>query len=150
MQWQNFLARVGIGQTSEGFPPVWYRANAAPMEFTYFLKMERKLATAAGLNPRIRELIIRFVEAREITIEKLRCREIALEQNAILQPPKLLLDMLVGGSDNRIGHAPMSATQIGAVMTIVLDVSTIFTTRDWSVTGFLSTLAGAVAPATVK
>ncbi len=144
VQWQDFLMRLGLWRSSDRSPRVWYRPSAVPMDFDYFIKMERKLANAARLSPRVRELIITFVEARESAIDRLRCGDDKLKSGAILEPPKMLLDNLKQGQNNRIGQPSMSPVRIGAVMTIVLDTSTLFTTRDWSVAGFLSTIAGAI------
>lgn len=47
----------------------------------------------------------------------------------------------------KVKDQEMSATRIAAALTVVSNSSVLFTTRDWSVAGTLSTMAGALAAA---
>lgn len=149
IQWENLLGRVGIWTTDRGNPQVWYRANASPMELEYFLKMEARLASAARLHPRVKALILDFVKARLKAIEEIRFGRQKIEAGQVSDGPKSLLSHLQDNRPNPSETPPVSKSKLIGVMTIVLDFSALYTTRDWSVAGFLSTVAGALPPATL-
>lgn len=147
-QWENFIARLGIQRESR-FSLMYFRTNVLPMDFQYFLRMERKLANSASLSPRVRELVIAFVSAREAAIEKIRSGEMKIEKGSVSGPPKEIIENLKS-SEKSLGPDPIPIDRITAVLTIVLDFSTLFTTRDWSVAGFVSTISAAVPQAVLK
>jgi len=147
IQWENLLGRVGIWTTSRGNPDIWYRATANPMALDHFVRMEAKLATAAQVHPRVKNLILKLVNARLSFIEEVRFGRTKLPRRAISDPPKELLAALQNDRTSPIGPRPMKTSKLVAIMTIVMDFSALYTTRDWSVTAFLSTVAGAVPPA---
>jgi hypothetical protein len=146
IQWENLLGRVGIWTTSRGNPDVWYRASARPMPFDHFVRMEAKLAHAAQVHPRVKALILRLVNARSSFIEEVRFGRDKLPAHTISDPPKELLEALRRDSSSPVGPPPMKTSKLVGIMTIVMDFSALYTTRDWSVTAFLSTVAGAVPP----
>lgn len=146
-QWELFLSRLGVAPRFYGATP-WYRSGAAPMSLGYFLKMEQRLATAAGITPRVRELILSYVRAQFGYIAAVRNEQIHLMQGQVAAKPKSILARLRKDSSQKIGAPPISTTKIAATMTIVLDLSVAYTTRDWSVASFLSTIAGS-APAAI-
>lgn len=149
IQWENLLGRIGLWTPNRENPNVWYRASASPMDFGHFLKMERKLADAARLHPRLKSLILEFVAARAAAIEEIRFGRAKLEPGQVSQSPKLLLNDCRDVGKDQVGPAPLSTTRLAGVMTIVLDFSALFTTRDWSVAGFMSTVAGALPTASL-
>ena len=145
VQWENLLRRIGLSVGAPN-PPIWYRASAQPMPLDHFVKMEMKLADAAHVHPRVKALIYKLVEARKEYLTEVRFGRRKLTSGAISEAPKPLIYAL-RKSASRTGAAPMSTTKLAGIMTIVMDFSALYTTRDWSVTGFLSTIAGAVPPA---
>ena len=147
IQWENLLGRVGIWTTSRGNPDVWYRASANPMPIDHFVRMEARLANAAQVHPRVKALILKLVNTRLSFIQDVRFGREELAPNSISEPPKELLATLRRESGSRVGVPPMKTSKLVGIMTIVMDFSAIYTTRDWSVTAFLSTIAGAVPPA---
>jgi hypothetical protein len=149
IQWENLLGRVGLWTRDRGNPNLWYRASASPMSIDHFLKMERKLADAANLHPRVKSLILDFVEARSAAIDEIRFGRAKLKQGQVSQPPKKLLSEIKDVGKDSVGPAPLSTAKLAGVMIIVLDFSALFTTRDWSVAGFLSTIAGALPAASL-
>jgi hypothetical protein len=144
IQWENLLGRIGIWTSARGNPNVWYRASARPMSLDHFMRMESKLANAADLHPRVRVLILNLVKARLSFIEEVRFGRKKLNPRSISGPPKDLLSTL---KHDKIGPPPMKTTKLAGIMTIVMDFTVLYTTRDWSVAAFLSTIAGAVPPA---
>jgi hypothetical protein len=145
IQWENLLRRIGLSVGAPN-PRIWYRATAEPMPFDHFVKMEMKLANAAQVHPRVKALIYKVVEARREYLSEVRFGRRKLLSGAISEAPRPLIAAL-RKSTGPTGAAPMSTTKLAGIMTIVMDFSALYTTRDWSVTGFLSTIAGAVPPA---
>lgn len=144
VQWENFLGRLGLWTVARDNPNVWYRASASPMTMSHFLRMERKLAVRAGLHPRVQNLILMFVSAREAALDRVRRGEATLDSGSIREAPTELLYELREASTGHLGGRPMSTSKLTGIMTIVMDFATLFTTRDWSVTSVLSATAGAV------
>jgi hypothetical protein len=145
IQWENLLKRVGVSVGAPN-PRIWYRASAVPMPLDHFERMEMKLADAAHVHPRVKALILKVVQARRDYLEAVRFGREKLPRGSIADAPKPLLNALRKQREP-VGTPPMSTTKLAGIMTIVMDFTAIYTTRDWSVTGFLSTVAGAIPPA---
>lgn len=146
VQWEELLLRLGATGPFASGEPVWYRASAIEMPIPHFLRMESKLTRAADLSPYVSKLILEYVSSRVDAIEDVRSRRITLTPGTVRSLPESLISSI----KSRLGYrdlAPIPTTKIAAVMTIVMDMSALYTTRDWSVTGFLSTIAGALPPA---
>lgn len=141
-QWEMFLSRLGIAPRRYGSAP-WYRRDAIPMPLDHFLRMERKLAAASGISPRVQELLLSYVQRQFHYLQELRHESARLQPGQISNKPNAIVSILRQNRNSRIGVPPLSTTKIAATMTIVMDLGAVYTTRDWSVAGFLSTLAGA-------
>jgi hypothetical protein len=146
IQWENLLGRIGIWTTERGNPDLWYRASAQPMPLDHFIRMEAKLANAARVHPRVVVLILKLVEARLSHIDEIRFGRRKLSSGTVSEPPKQLLSMLQRGRKDSMGVPPMKTSKLVGIMTIVMDLSVLYTTRDWSVASFLSAIAGAAPP----
>jgi hypothetical protein len=147
IQWQNFLARLGAITPFEGANRIWYRASATRMAPEHFLRMEQRLIVAAGLSPRVETLIVDYLKSRIESVERVRSRQLRLHEGQVSEKPTEIIEALKKGQEGHLGYQPIRASKIAAVMTIVMDLSALYTTRDWSVTGFLSTVAGALPTA---
>ena len=134
--WAEFQVRLGIGQAT-----LW-GINARPMSMSYFQKMERKLLSTAGLHPRVVDLVMHVIELQSKAIEDIRHSRRSLSRGAIKQA---VFESFLKLRDqfSHIRDPQISSARIAAAITIVSDISILFTTRDWSVTGTLSTIAGA-------
>lgn len=148
-QWEDFLARVGLAQRPATNPRVWFRSSARKMDFEHFVRMEKILAESAGLSRQAGELVIHYVTSRRELIERIREGEERLPNRSTFQIGEQLKTGLAPREGNPIGRPPVSAQRLSAMMTLVLDFSTLFTTRDWSVTGFISTIAAALPTVTM-
>ncbi len=144
-QWQAFLARLGIEAMTHS-DAVWFRSPVQPMPFDYFMKMEERLSRSANLSPRVRSLILAFVERQESYVQKIRNGEDSLSKGQISELPKRLLRSISRKNISRATVCPLPTNQIIGATVIVMDFATLFTTRDWDTSGFISTVAGA-APA---
>ncbi len=143
-QWGGFLARLGIRQINPSNP--WHRSPIYQMSFSHFLKMEHKLASSADINPAVSSIIIKFIAQQEKFVNSVRPGEIRIENNQISNLPNRLIADISSDSIKNGLQKPLSINQIIGITVIVMDFSAIFTTRDWDVSGFISTVAGA-APA---
>ena len=136
--WAEFQARLGLVKR------LTFRTRTAPMGFEYFLKMERRLLSASGLHPRVIELIMRLVGNQASQVEKIRSGQRSLEHGTV---KPLVADPIHRWREQRLQSRDLqvSTRSIAAAITIVADIAVLFTTRDWSATGTLSTMAAALA-----
>lgn len=135
-QYADFLARLGLPSA----PAHWY-PSADRMSFEHFLRMERRAFAELGISPRVTELAMRFVSIQAKEIEGVRDGDVRLSTNflvAAIEMTKSGLTALKQLPDNLA-----DGQQLAGTLTVVVNVGLLYTTRDWSVTGTLSTVAGA-------
>lgn len=146
LHWNEFLRRFSAKIDPE-------RSRHLPrllqMDFQYFLRMEGILLKATPLSPRVVTLILSTISKYEIQIQNARLGEKPLPRGIVIDQPKALLESLKKGSDSGVGLPTFAAHRVAGIATLVADSAVLFTTRDWGVTGTLSTMAGAIA-ATAK
>lgn len=113
------------------------------MPLSHFLKMERVLLENSSLSPRVRNLVMKAVNNQQAHLEDIRDCRATLPEGAVSKLPVRVIDSVRKSmaSDN----SPISSHKITGLMTVVADMSVLFTTRDWGVTGTLSTMAGGLA-----
>ncbi len=140
--WSDFLTRLGIRA-----PDAWY-VRSTPMSLDHFHGMERKLLLSAQLNPRVVNFVLKVVAAQDAGLEAIRAGNRALVRGAVRNAIELPLSKL-RKMHGKVMDQDMSATSIAHAMTVICNSSVLFTTRDWSVTGALSTMAGALAASVV-
>lgn len=143
VQWRDFLMRLGAIPSEQANARYWYRASARPMDLDHFYRMEARLADAAGLHVRVRELILAYVRLQFTYVDRVRAGAETMNAGQIADKPKSLIKTLKLGQGSQLGQKPIPTTKIAEVMTIVMDLSSLYTTRDWSVASILSTVAGA-------
>lgn len=135
--WSEFQQRLGLPKS------VVWGTSAIPMSYEYFQKMEMQLLSAAHLHPRIIELIMRVVGDQVHNVEEIRRGQKSLEHGTV---KPLVADPFFRWRDGSLESRGLeiSANRIAATITIVANISVLFTTRDWSVAGTLSTMTGAL------
>lgn len=138
MHWSEFLVRLGLGK----YAP--WGVRATPMDFEYFRRMERRLLSASGLHPKVVELIMDVIDSQATPLEEIRSGARSLKRGSV-RP--LVADPIFRwrASRREFQSLEISKKSVVAAITIVADVSVLFTTRDWSVTGTLSTMAAALS-----
>jgi len=138
IHWSEFQVRLGIIKNATR------GTHARQMDLEYFQKMERRLLAATGIHPQVAELIMRFINAQAKETETVRSGRRSLQHGSI-RP--IVADPIYRWRESRLQSRDLRvpAASIAAAITIVADISVLFTTRDWSVTGTLSTMAGALA-----
>ncbi|MCR5877103.1 hypothetical protein [Phenylobacterium sp. J367] len=137
IKWAEFKARLGLGPAEHPY------AAVPPMDYEHFMAMENKLLTAAGIHPRVVDLVLANARAQEIRVERVVRGSSVIPhgfvRRHIVQP---LLDAS-RYHDLAFRSASLSRGQITAAVTLIADFSVIFTTRDWDVAGTLSGMAAA-------
>lgn len=119
------------------------------MTFGHFLNMERRLLSAVGLHPKVVDLAMNIITSQESQLEQIRSRSTLLRRG-VIRP--LVADPIFRWHRQRQRHRDLriSTTKLVAATTIIADFTVLFTTRDWSVVGALSAIAGAAAELGVR
>lgn len=141
--WSEFVLRAGFNNSSEAWmwPTNLRRSPLRPMPLDHFLRMEVRLASAARLHPRVQALIVKFIQGTIPTLADIRERKAEVQRGSL----RAFVDGFIQNlSDHVSGREkrPMSRRQVVAVSTIVMDMAAMFSTRDWTAAGVLSSLAG--------
>ena len=145
--WQEFLVRLGLSRERGGYWRAAPIVHADRMTTQKFLTLERALLESSDLNARVRELVLRVVTAQSAAIESIRDGEKVLPRGDLTRLP-MKIAQEVDIARRTVGVQPMSTQKVAGIITIVADMSVLFTTRDWSVVGTLSPIAGALVAAT--
>lgn len=137
MHWSNFQMRLGLR---------WRLTRASfseRMKFKYFVEMERRLLNWLKVHPRVAELILEYIQANEENVEDIRNGLKKIQQGHLTN---LVRDLIQHQTEINIVNEferPISQQRLISIVTLVADSSTLFTTRDWSVCGVISTMAAA-------
>ncbi|MBO6783537.1 MAG: hypothetical protein JJ899_09755 [Alphaproteobacteria bacterium] len=142
-QWANYLAR--LGKPTHGH----WRQSVAPMEFEYFESMEWKLLSSLSLNSRVSSILFELVKSHERDVLD------AIETESGAKPVPTAygvstnfianLESLYSSNDT---HHAVPSSRVASILTIMIDFGVLFTTRDWSVAGTMSVIAGCFVSAT--
>lgn len=146
--WREFLHRAGFNSGQDG----WYlnggmrRSPVKPMSLEHFVEMEKRLVGVAELHPRVAHLLLDLVGEALPALEILRARRGNIREGYVRGFVKQTISDI---SDHVVGREkePMTRRKIIALSTIILDTSALFTTRDWTATGVISTIAAVVPDA---
>jgi hypothetical protein len=116
------------------------------MSFDHFLRMEKRLLATAEIHPRVANLVLDFVQRALPDLDNLRAWKTRIRPGSLR---KLVDGFLLGLRDHLKGRErdPMSRQRVIAIMTVVMDTSALFATRDWTAAGVLSSLAAVGADA---
>jgi hypothetical protein len=138
-RWSDFLVRLGVERRDT------FVTGVKPM-VAYFERMERTLLSATDIDPRVIGLITRFISTRTRELEEMRRGQTSLPHGSIrrlvIAPVLRWRDQHRDSQDRQV-----TTTKVAGALTVVADLSVLFSTRDWSVTGTLSTMAGALVAA---
>ena len=134
--WADFCHRLGVSYTRPS-------TSIRPMKVSYFRTMELKLFKGLGLDLNVIDRIVLHLEEQELEIENIRREHKALRRGLIKDAFTQPFISLAGKAKELREQQISSGRLIGAI-TILGNTSVLFTTRDWSVTGTLSTMAGAI------
>jgi hypothetical protein len=138
IHWSQFLNRLGRSNSHIPY------GHVEEMPLDHFFAMERRLFRATGINPKVSNFISEQLYAQSEELEEVRDGAKPLVRGSV----KKDVGELVACGLKSIRH--LSAARISAAIIIVANASVLFTTRDWSVTGTLSTMSGALAAASIS
>ena len=141
--WREFIARLGIDRVPSGYFAGTSPLETRPMDMNHFLKMETLLLEANEISPRIRALVLQFVSQQLQSVQAVRDGRQELRSDSVRDIPNSVLTEIRTQRAYEEGGR-ISATRVTATMTLIADMSVMFTTRDWGVAGTLSTMAGAL------
>ncbi len=130
-RWYEFVIRLGLGKyikQSQSFR----QQKIEPMPYDHFLKMEEKLFNKADIPEEIiKSLIAEIARLRE----KVEMIEKPKSSSLIKHMKKI--QSRIKDEDNKTAIT----VDLCAAITLIVNYSMLWTTRDWGVTGTLSTLA---------
>lgn len=149
--WREFVFRLGFNASQNAW--VWPsrvdRSPLRPMTLPYFLAMEKKLLSTTHLHPRVAELVVNFVEQGLPEIKNIQDKNTKIREGSIrsfVMQTTHEISEHVGGNE----RSPMTRKKIIALSTIIMDTAVLFTTRDWTAAGVLSSIAAVVPDALNK
>lgn len=128
--WQEFLVRLGLAKDRGGYLAGGPIIQAQRMDLHRFLQLERALLEHSNLSPRVRALVYRLVSAQTNALEAIRSGNAVLPTGSVTRLPKRLSREVSEARTSSVGVKPMSTNKIAGIMTVVIDMSALFTTRD--------------------
>lgn len=142
--WHSFLRRIGRDRIPYGYVR---SIGASPYEMSYahFRNMESLLLSRSGVGERVKSLILAVIDKYENETNAARRGDLPLASGSILKIPRTISNSIESELKIGIGSPAISSTQAAGLMTVITDVSVLFTTRDWGVAGTISTIAGGFA-----
>ncbi len=139
MKWRDFQVRFGVKFEDT------MRAKATRMNIEYFGQMERKLFNEVGLHPDVVELAMGIVEDNMSFVEDVRKGNAFLEQGSTREVFERVGRECRGDENQYPWSGLINRGNVASAIIVVSNLSTLFTTRDWTVTGTLSAIAGSAA-----
>lgn len=136
-QVEEFCTRFGLSSANAR----WYNP-ADKMSFEYFIRMEQRAFHQMGISPKVADMAIRFIKTEQAEIESVREGKIHPGVSFVSASIQMVKTNLAKLKEIRDGL--VDAQQLSGTLTVVVNVGLLYTTRDWSVTGTLSTIAGAL------
>lgn len=133
--YNSFLARLG-------FEASVHRPFAYEMEYEHFVRMEAKLFGRLGVNPDVVKLLERFLWSRAGAVDLARKGKNRIEDGLIIKALKSIRPERDAGG--HVVGGVWTANRIAGALTLFANMTVMFTTRDWSVTGTMSTMAGSI------
>lgn len=136
--WHQFKTRLG-GPARD--ISVYLRA-ARRMPFDHFIRMEQYLLSMLQVRKEVDAFLIDVIErhrndielARETLFERAAPRIVNLEERT-----RKLLEEL------QVRRDSLSTNQVAGLTTVIANSTALFSTRDWSAAGTISTMAGGLA-----
>jgi hypothetical protein len=144
--WSDFLRRLGRTKSKYGHVKGLTRVSDE-MAYGHFREMERLLLRRSGVGPRVQAIVLAVVDKYEREVEAARHGDNALQPGSIMKLPHAIGETIRNEWNTNFGTISISSTQAAGLMTVLTDVSVLFTTRDWGVAGTMSTIAGGFAAA---
>lgn len=142
--WFDFTLRLGRSRSKFGYVRGLTK-NPNEMPYRHFREMERLLLKRSGVSDRVQSLILSVIDKFENDVEASRHGDKPLPSGSISKLPTIISESIVNDVKFNLGTFNLNGAQAAGLMTVIADVSVLFTTRDWGVAGTLSTIAGGLA-----
>ncbi len=139
-QWHQFVTRLGM---NKGDLSTLIRA-AKRMPFEHFYRMEERLLAHFDIADNVRDYLLRKIVEQKTETEELREKAsnfVAGQARGIRDETQRLLEHLGRKTDS------LSSSQAAGMTIVLANTSVLFTTRDWSVSGTMSSIAGGLVMA---
>ncbi len=133
-QYHAFLVRMGFERS--------YLPQLREMEFEYFVRMEKMLFLQLGIQPAIVDRLERFLWLQAGEVEAARQGKRPIPDGDLVRAVKSIRPSRP--EHDTMGNLFWSANRVSGALVLFANMTVMFTTRDWSVTGTMSTMAGAV------
>lgn len=149
--WREFTLRAGFNFSPNAW--IWpgniNRSPVRPMTLEHFLAMEKRLVSVSGLHPRVGALITALVSEQISSLSDIRSGKLRVKEGSLKKSVTSFRNDL---SDHIAGteKSPMNRRRIIAISTIIIDTAALFSTRDWTATGVLSSIAALTPDAFMK
>jgi hypothetical protein len=145
--WFDFMRRLGRTRPKYGYVRGLTK-TPDEMSYEHFREMERLLLKRSGVGDRVQSIILSVVDKYRSDVEASRHGERPLLNGSISKLPAAISNSLKNDMERNLGTLKLTANRAAGLMTVLTDVSVLFTTRDWGVAGTISTIAGGFAAAT--
>jgi len=126
-------------------PLHWHHAISTPptvMTYDHFIKMERKLFEELQIHPSVRTLILDLLETQRTLIDNSRAGDESNFNDARILPfLEKIISQLSIGTKQRSYKLALSSLNVSSLIGILSNTGILVTTRDWGVTGAISTMA---------
>lgn len=129
--YHSFLARLGFERP--------YLSNVNKMEFEHFIRMERRVWEDLQISPKVIHLLERFLRTHQAELEAARMGKRPIASGAIIQQVAELKRYKYGAPS--VWDTVLQTNRLAGALTLFTNMGVMFGTRDWSVTGTMSTLA---------
>lgn len=133
--YNSFLARLGFEKSV-------YSPFSDEMNYEYFVRMESHLFSELGVSVEVIKLLERFLWAHKEEVDEARKGQKPIEEGRLInalrsaRPPQDAQGRSVGSL--------WTANRIAGALTVFTDMTVMFTSRDWSVAGTMSAMAGGI------
>ena len=135
IHWADFLTRLG---RQSG--PVYGLKMTTRMSFAHFKRMEERLFEALGFSRFVIDYLLRRISEAKPIVEVARLPR--GESSTVIKDRAEALSRIQERLRDKLDGHTLSAAQVASITTILSNLSVLFTTRDWSVAGFMSVIAG--------
>lgn len=122
-----------------GYPP----ARLNPFSFAEFLRYENVLFHEVGLDIRVRNVLTRFLSQCENSLKAERSDKGFSRESATNLVARTAEAIRLGVIRWKVG-LDLTKPRYASLLTIVTNASAMFTTRDWTAVGTLSTVAAVI------
>jgi hypothetical protein len=139
-RWHEYVTRLGMRKGSLST----YLRGAEMMTFDHFIRMEKKLFSIQNISSDVSDFAISLIQKNRAQVDEIRSTSF----NDRSQAPRLGFVSRVKSSLNSIRESnSMPPEKLAALMVVITNSTSLFSSRDWSVAGTISTMAGGITMA---